>query len=120
MTSEQRTVVLFENNQNCVRLISLVLSSLGINVIASIDSVEGALEALPSLSSLNPDMYIVDHDLDDGSGQDIVDHLREVGTTSKVMGYSAGGTLENVDEMISKGAPIKELKATIIGLLGIQ
>ncbi|NJC82654.1 response regulator [Planosporangium mesophilum] len=64
----------------------------------------GAREAAERVAVTHPDVVVLDVVLDDGSGIDVLDHLREASPTSRVVMLTAVESVDDVVAALTRGA----------------
>jgi two-component system NarL family response regulator len=64
----------------------------------------GAREAAERVAATRPDVVVLDVVLDDGSGIDVLDHLREASPASRVVMLTAVESVDDVVVALSRGA----------------
>lgn len=76
-------------------------SAMGITVIGEAN---GGLQALSMVEELSPDVLLLDMELKDLSGVDVVVKISERGLTTRVLGLSSYDDREYVSQLLSMGA----------------
>lgn len=85
----------------CSGIHNLLDKAVGIKVVGEANS--GA-EALEKIKSLHPDVVLLDMELSDMSGVDVIQQVHEAGLGPKVLGLSSYDDREFISQLLSNGA----------------
>ncbi len=119
MSSENKSLVLFEDNETSIKLAQMVANEIGWAIIAVARTVDEAQRLIPQLQEMDIEYALVDGNLSAGEyegyeGLAITRAIHEQAKKVKVIGFSSVSPQEEVDIQMSKGSSWRKKLISIL------